>query len=102
MKKSKQFRWTGNHTRHSEEVKTEIAEANEIRHHSPDLEIREKCDASLQGLKQFDHKGWRTVAFTFQFLNSIETRCGVKELELLGSSGPKNGSNTICKVKKIQ
>ena len=52
------------------------------------METRIKCDASRAGLvaaiEQRSPTGWHTVAFASRFLNSIEERCSINELELLG------------------
>ena len=50
--------------------------------------MRIKCDASRKGLgcapEQQTPDGWRTVAFVWRFLNSVEHRHIINELELLG------------------
>ena len=55
---------------------------------NPELETRIKCDASRKGfrcaLEQRTPNGWHTVAFASRFLNSVEDRYSINELELLG------------------
>ena len=55
---------------------------------NPHLETRIKCDASRKGLgcalEQRTPNRWHTVAFASRFLNSVEDRYSINELELLG------------------
>ena len=57
-------------------------------HYNSHLETRIRCDASRAGLgaalEQRSPTGWHTVAFASRFLNSIEERFSINELELLG------------------
>ena len=52
------------------------------------LDTRIVCDASITGLgavlKQFSPEGWVAVAYASRFLNSLEEKYSVNELELLG------------------
>ena len=69
-------------------IKTKFAETSENKHFNPDLETRIKCNASRKGLgfalEQQTPNGWHTVAFASRFLNSLEDRYSINELELLG------------------
>ena len=69
-------------------IKEKIAETTENKHFNPDLETRIKCDASRIGLgcvlEQRTPNGWHTVAFASRYLNSVEDRFSINELELLG------------------
>ena len=53
-----------------------------------DPETRIKCDASRKGkgcaLEQRTPNGWHTVAFASRFLNSVEDRFSINDLELMG------------------
>ena len=57
-------------------------------HYNPHLKTLIKCDASRAGLgaavEQLSPSGWHTVAFAPRFLNSIEERYRIYQLELLG------------------
>ena len=68
-------------------IKEQIAETTENKHFKPELETRSKCDASRKGLgcalEQRTPNGWHTVAFASRFLNSVEDRYSINELELL-------------------
>ena len=69
-------------------IKKQIAETTENKHFNPELETRIKCDASRKGLgcalEQRTPNGWHTVAFASRFLNTVEDRYIINELELLG------------------
>ena len=69
-------------------IKEKTAETTENKHFNPDLETRTKCDNSRKGLgcalEQRTPNGWHTVAFASRFLNSVEDRYSINELELLG------------------
>ena len=69
-------------------IKEKIAETTENKHYNPELETRIKCDASRKGLgcalEQRTPNGWHTVAFASRFLNFVEDRYSINELELLG------------------
>ena len=86
LKKNTKFIWT--EEKQFTLIKEEIAETTENEHFSPDLETRIKCDASRKGLgcalEQRTPNGWHTVAFLSRFLNSVEDRYSISELELLG------------------
>ena len=68
-------------------IKEQIAKTTEIKHFNPELETRIKCDASRKGqgcaLEQRTPNGWHTVAFASRFLNSVEDRYSINELEIL-------------------
>ena len=57
-------------------------------HFNPYLETRIKCDAPRKNLvcalEQRTPDGWHTVAFALRFLNSVEHRYSINDLELLG------------------
>ena len=88
LKKNTKFIWTDEHEDQFKLIKQKIAETTENKHFNPDLETRIKCDASRKGLgcalEQRTPKGWHTVAFASRFLNSIEDRYSINELEFLG------------------
>ena len=69
-------------------IKEKIAEQPKKKPFNPELETRIKCDASRKGLvcalEQRTPNSWRTVAFASRFLNSVEDRYSINELELLG------------------
>ena len=87
MKNSK-FLWTEEHDKQFSLIKEQITETTEYKHFNPELETRIKCDASRKGLgcalEQRTPNGWHTVAFASRFLNSVEDRYSINELELLG------------------
>ena len=87
-KKNTKFIWTDEHEEQFKVIKQKIAETTKNKHFKPDLETRIKCDASRKGLgcalEQRTPNGWHTVAFASRLLNSVEDRCSIKELELLG------------------
>ena len=88
LKKNTKFIWTDEHEKQLTLIKEKIAETTENKHFNPDLEPRIKCDASHKGLgcalEQRTPNVWHTVAFASQFLNSVEDRYSINELELLG------------------
>ena len=88
LEKNTKFVWTDEHKQHFKLIKTKIAETTENKHFNPDLKTRIKCDASRKGLccalEQRTPNGWHTVAFASRFLNSVEDRYSINELELLG------------------
>ena len=88
LKKNSKFLWTDEHEKQFSLIKEQIAETTENKHFNPELETRIKCDASRKGLgcalEQRTPNGWHTVAFASRFLNSVEDRYSINELELLG------------------
>ena len=88
LKKNTKFLWTEEHEKQFSLIKEQIAETTENKHFNPELETRIKCDASRRGLgcalEQRTPNGWHTVAFASRFLNSVEDRYSINELELLG------------------
>ena len=82
------FIWTDEREEQFKLIKAMIAETTENKHFNPDLETRIKCDASRKGLgcasEQRRANGWHTVAFALRFLDSVEDRYSINELELLG------------------
>ena len=88
LEKNSKFLWTDEHEKQFSLIKEEIAETTENKHFNPELETRIKCDASHKGLgcalEQRTPNGWHTVAFASRFLNSIEDRYSINELEFLG------------------
>ena len=87
LKKNTKFIWTDEHEQQFKLIKTKISEARENKHFNPDLETRIKCNKSRKilgcALEQRNPKGWHPVAFASRFLNSVEDRYGISELELL-------------------
>ena len=88
LKKNTKFIWTDEHEKQFLLIKEKIAETTKNKHFNPDLETRIKCDASRKGLgcalEQRTPNGGHTVAFASRFLNSVEDRYSISELELLG------------------
>ena len=83
IQNSEQFVLTNRPAKHSL-----IRKPVSVWHFNPDLETRIICDASRKGLGcalgQQTPDGWHTVAFASRFLNSVEDRYSISELELLG------------------
>ena len=69
-------------------IKQKLAETTENKLFNPDLETCIKYDASRKGLgcalQQRTPNDCHTVAFASRFLNSVEDRCSINEIELLG------------------
>ena len=88
LKKNSKFIWTEEHDKQFSPIKKQITETTENKHFNPELETRIKCDASRKGLgcalEQRPPDGWHTVAFASRFLNSVEDRYSINELELVG------------------
>ena len=88
LKKNSKLLWTEEHDKQFSLIKEQITETTENKHFNPELETRIKCDASRKGLgcalEQRTPNGWHTVAFASRFLNSVEDRYSMNELELLG------------------
>ena len=89
LKKKTKCLWTVELEKQFSLIKEQIAETTEKKQHfNPELETRIKCDASRKGLgcalEQRTPNGWHTIAFAPQFLNSVEDRYSINELELLG------------------
>ena len=88
LKKNTNFLWTEEHEKQFSLIKEQIAQTTENKHYSPELETRINCDASSKGLgcalEQRTPNGRHTVAFASRFLNSVEDRYSIYELELLG------------------
>ena len=88
LKKNTKFIWTEEHEKQFSLIREKIAETTENKHFNAELETRIKCDASRKGLgcalEQRTPNGWHTVAFASRFLNSVEDRYSINELELLG------------------
>ena len=88
LKKNTKFIRTDEHEEQFKLIKEKIAETTENNHFNPDLETRIKCDASRKGLgcalEQRTPNGWHTVVFASRFLNSVDDRYSINELELLG------------------
>ena len=65
-----------------------VAEITQNKHFDQHLETRIVCDASITGLEaaleQYSPEGWVAVAYASRFLNSLEEKYSVSELELLG------------------
>ena len=87
LKKNSKFLWTEEHDKQFSLIKEQITETTENKRFNPELETRIKCDASRKGLgcalEQRTTNGWHTVAFASRFLNSVEDRYSINELELL-------------------
>ena len=88
LKKNTKIIWTDEHEEQFKLIKQKIAETTENKHFNPDLETRIKCDASRRGLgcalEQRTPNDWHIVALASRFLNSVEDRYSMNELEILG------------------
>ena len=88
LKKNTKFIWTHEHEKQLLLIKEKIAETSENKHFNTDLEKLIKRDASCNGLgcalEQRTPNGLHNVAFASQFLNSVDDRYSINELELLG------------------
>ena len=88
LKKNSKFLWTDEHEKQFSLIKEQVAETTENKHFNPELETRIKCDASRKGLgcalEQRTPNCWHTVAIASRFLNSVEDRYSINEIELLG------------------
>ena len=80
--------WTDDHGEQFKLTKMKFAGTTENKHLNPDLKTRKKCHASCKrlgcALEQRTPNDWHTVAFASRFLNSVEDRYSINELELLG------------------
>ena len=65
-----------------------VSEITQNKHFDQHLDTRIVCDASTTGLgaafEEFLPEGWVAVAYASRFLNSVEKKYSVNELELLG------------------
>ena len=88
LKKNSKLLWTEEQDKQFSLIKEQITETTENKHFNPELVTRIKCDASRKrlgcALEQRTPNGWHTVAFASRFLNSVEDRYRIIELELLG------------------
>ena len=88
LKKNTKFIWMDEPEEQFKLIKAKIAKTTKNKHFNPDLDTRVKCDISRKGLgcalEQRTPNGWHTVAFLSRFLNSLEDRYSLNELELLG------------------
>ena len=88
VKKITKFILTDKHEEQFKLIKEKIAEKTENKPFNPDLETRIECDASRKVLgsavEQRTPNGWHNVVFASRFLNSVEDRYSIYELELLG------------------
>ena len=88
FKKNTKIIWTDENKEQFNLMKDKIAETTENKHYNPGLETRIKCDASRKGLgcalELRTPNSWHTVVFASRFLNSVEDRYSINELDLLG------------------
>ena len=86
LKKKTKFVWTNEEQ--FKLIKTKIVETTDNKQFNPDLETRIKSDASRKDLRcaleQRTPIDWYTIVFASRFLNSVEDRYSINELELLG------------------
>ena len=84
--KSKRILWKDNYAIRYDEGKAEIAQTTETKQWNPSLETRARYNASRQSqgaaLNKLDKEAWKTIACTFPFLTSVETRYSVNKLNL--------------------
>ena len=62
-------------------IKEQIAEITQNKHFNPELETRKGLGCALE---ERTPNGWHTVAFASRFVNSVEDRYSINELEFLG------------------
>ena len=90
QKKNRPLEWSTEHNTTFNNILKLVSEITHNKHFDFDqhLDTRIVCDASITGLgavlKQFSPEGWVAVAYASRFLNSLEEKYSVNELELLG------------------
>ena len=74
LKKVGKFLWTEEHIKHFDIINAKINAFTEVSHYNLKLYVRVKRDASRSGLgaalEQNTSDGWKSIAFSSQFLNS--------------------------------
>ena len=90
--KKKPLDWSTEHNTAFKIILKLVAEITQNKHFDQQLETRLVCDASNTGLgvalEQNSPEGWIAVAYASRFLNSLEEKYSVNELELLGVVWP--------------
>ena len=86
--KRKPLDWSTEHNTAFKNILKLVAEKTQIKPFDRQLETRIVCDASNTrlgaALEQYSPEGWIAVAYASRFLNSLEEKNLVNELELLG------------------
>ena len=85
--KKKPFDWSTKHNTAFKNILNFVTEITQYKHFDQQLKTRINCDASNTGLgsalEKNSPEGWIPVAYASRFLNSLEERYSVNELELL-------------------
>ena len=86
--KKKPLDWSSEHNTAFKNILKLVAEITQNKHFDQQLETRIVCDVSNNelgaALEQNSPEGWIAVAYTSRFLNPLEEKYSVNELELLG------------------
>ena len=86
--KHRTLNWSAEHDSAFHKIKRLVTEITQNKHFDQNLDTRVVCDASKYGLgaaiEQNTKKGWVAIAYAPRFLNSLEEKYSVNELELLG------------------
>ena len=86
--KRKSLNWSTEHDSAFHNIQMLVREITQKNHFDQNLDTRVVCDASTYGLgaalKQNTNEGWVAIAYASKFLNSLEEKYSVNELELLG------------------
>ena len=87
-KKNKPLDWCTEHNTTFKNILKMVSEITQNKHFDQHPDTRIVCDASTTGLgaalEQHSPEGWVAVAYASRFLNSLEEKYSVNELELLG------------------
>ena len=86
--KNRPINWLPEHNSAFKNILQLVAKITQNKHFDQHLEIRIVCDASNTGLgdalDRHSTEGWVAIAYAARFLNSLEEKYSVNELELLG------------------
>ena len=86
--KNRPLEWSTEHNTAFNNILKLVSEITQNKHFDQHLDTRIICDASTTGLgaalEQFSPEGWVAVAYASRFLNSLEEKYSINELELLG------------------
>ena len=86
--KHKTFNWSAEHESAFQKIKKLVTENNQNNHFDQNLDTLVVWDASTFGLgatlEQYTKEWWVAIAYASRFLNSLEQKYSVNELELLG------------------
>ena len=88
LQKDTKYAWTKHHQKKFENIKNCIRNLTENTHYDTKRKTRVKKDASGSGLRavleQETFDGWETILSASRFLNEVEEKCSIHQLELLG------------------